>query len=147
MWNDFTVDHPSLPNFNFDIAAKDFYKNWPSSLELNPAYEKYDTPRAKRWIGNKLLKPLQPLIRTSPLAHKLYFLGNNTLKNLNWLVNPELEKKNEYLEVMHSAARKYMFHLGNLIHQAIKDGTLVVIVKPFSVFRMKSYNGSNRDKL
>ena len=147
MWNDFVADHSSLPDFNFDIAEKDFYQNWPSSLKLNLPYEKYDTPTPKRFIGNTLLKPLQPLITTSPLAHKLYFIGNNTLRNLNWLLNSEKGGDIEYEEVMHSAARKYMFHLGNLIQQAKQDGTQVVIVKPFSVFRMENYEGPNRDEL
>jgi hypothetical protein len=143
-WNDYFHEPNTSfdPDFDFEVIAKKIFKDWPESLEPSPNYEKYIFPPPPRSpaLSFKLFNPLQHLISSSPLANYIF---SSLLSKIpqRWIGN------NSGKLPLASSSETYMFHLGSLISEAERDATQVVIVRPFSVFRMKTFDNPKKEKM
>lgn len=143
-WNDmWPYDRVFDHEFDFEETVTRFFPAWPDSLVANPDTVPYDLipdPPANLVQAPPLLRSL---VTTSPLAYYLVFdvwprwSARFTSREPATPLAPSLKP--------HTRSEKYLFYLGLTLRLAQEHGIPVVLVKPFSSFRIPGYGYNHPD--
>ena len=138
-WNDFykkqCIKSDCSQSFDFDESVNKIFPHWPDSFEVNPEFNDTLLPRPPPKGVLVDLRWFRPLVLNSPLGNYIF---KHIIPRISFIFNAQKGAKLKKLTL----PERYLLYLGSSIDEAQRNGVKLVILRPFSIFRVPDFQFS-----